>query len=384
MPQAALLLLACGLCRHMWSINASFAYTLICLTGLGVAFFVTIVIAGASSYACPFQTPASTALRGQWKRIRRGVKRVFSRIRQSWNRRIRCGVKRALLRIRQSWNQRRVRRFFRRPSLSTTTSLGDVQIQELEPEPELEPKSKPEPWLKPKDLAIIRRTNASDAGCVSWIIRNITDPEALDAAVLLAGTIRWFEDGTNAYPPYDLIASTLDACFDPPRKLYPGSRDRAYYSGRAVMWINSLAMCKSWELTNRFPLSSPGRGGQSLDPDLRHLLDVNQDNWIEGWIIGRLLATDPEHTPSHMQWTSDVRLSRAWAMRSLLSYEGLLDWSPDAHGTKIVTPLNATLNHLLSWCILLGSPPAEEVLKVQNKSYDDSYFALLITHSHLR
>jgi hypothetical protein len=38
MLQAALLLLACGLCRHMWSINALVARTLISLTGLGVTF----------------------------------------------------------------------------------------------------------------------------------------------------------------------------------------------------------------------------------------------------------------------------------------------------------------------------------------------------------
>ena len=48
MLQVALLLLACGLCRHMWSVNTSVAYTLISLTGAGVAFYVAIVIAGTS------------------------------------------------------------------------------------------------------------------------------------------------------------------------------------------------------------------------------------------------------------------------------------------------------------------------------------------------
>jgi len=75
MLQVSLLLLACGLCRHMWSINTSVAYTLITLTGLGVVFYVVIVIAGVSSYACPFQTPTSIALRGLWKKSRR---RTFS------------------------------------------------------------------------------------------------------------------------------------------------------------------------------------------------------------------------------------------------------------------------------------------------------------------
>jgi hypothetical protein len=47
----------------------SVAYTLISLTGLGVMFYIGIVIAGMSSYACPFQTPASVALRSMWKKV---------------------------------------------------------------------------------------------------------------------------------------------------------------------------------------------------------------------------------------------------------------------------------------------------------------------------
>jgi len=73
MLQVTLLLLACGLCRRMWSITASVAYTLTSLTGLGVVFYVAIAIAGTSSYACPFQTPVSTTLHGPWKKFRRKI-----------------------------------------------------------------------------------------------------------------------------------------------------------------------------------------------------------------------------------------------------------------------------------------------------------------------
>ena len=76
-----------------------------------------------------------------------------------------------------------------------------------------------------RDLAIVCRTNADDVRCVSWILRNITDPEALDAAIRLAGTIRWFDDGILVDPSYDLIVSTFNACFDVTRRLYPGPRD---------------------------------------------------------------------------------------------------------------------------------------------------------------
>ena len=345
--QVALFLLACGLCRHMWSINISVAYTLIGLTGLGATFYMVIVVAGTSSYACPFQTPVSTTLRGPWKRIRRGVKWALPYIRQSWN--------------------RSVRPLLRHPPLSTTTPFSGVHIHEHEP------------WLKPEDLATIHATHANDARCVSWIIRNITDPEALEAAVRLAGTIRWF-DRPDVDVPYDSIVSTFEACFDPSGKLYPGSRDRAYYSGQAMVWIHGLARCKSEEFARMFPFSKARLDETGLDPDLRHVLRVN-NNYYVGRVVG-LLETDSEHTPSHTQRVSDALLHYSWVTQSNVNYRGILRRN-SKHETKIIIPLNAVLNRLLAWCIFLGLPPAEEVLLVQNKSYYISCSALQITHGTL-
>ena len=81
------------------------------------------------------------------------------------------------------------------------------------------------PWLAPKDLAAFLEINASDVRCVSWILRSVTDLEAVDAAVRLAGTIRWFEDGTNVEPPYYAIISAFEACFDSTKKVYSGLED---------------------------------------------------------------------------------------------------------------------------------------------------------------
>ena len=63
MLQIALLLLTFGLSRYMWSVNTSVAGVVISFTILGILFYVGIVVAGTPSYECPFQTPASTALR---------------------------------------------------------------------------------------------------------------------------------------------------------------------------------------------------------------------------------------------------------------------------------------------------------------------------------
>jgi len=347
MLQAALLLLACGLCRHMWTINTSVAYTLISLTSLGVGFYVAIVIAGMSSYACPFQTPASVGLRDSWKNVQHGIVHLTVR------------YTRVLSRARGMWDQG-VRSLFRRQPVPTTIPLENIEVHGSEP------------WMTPKDLATTRRTNADDVLCVSWILRNITDPEALDAAVRLAGTIRWFDDGINVDSSYDLIISTFKGCFDFTGKLYPGSRDRAYYSARAIAWIHALATCKSEEFGNTFPLPYTEYVALGFDHDLKHLLRVSCPAHLESRIV-HLLSIRPEHTPSHLQWTSDILLHLAWANRTTLNRERILWHVSRAYKIKITLPRDAALNRLLVWCILLGSPVEEVVLKIQDKSYDISF-----------
>jgi len=386
MLQAALLLLACGLCRHVWSINALVARTLISLTGLGVIFYIVIVIAGMSSYACPFQTPASIALHGLWKKVRgqfaimrsrRIRRRIVSSITHS---------KRVLSRTHKVWN-RRVRPLLHRQSLPAIP-LEDVQVQQSEsvsipdnPSQSESPSApnnvQSEPWLKPKELDIVRRTNTSDARCVSWILRNITDSKALDTALPVAGEIRWFYDGVSVDLPYDVIVSTFESCFDSTRRLYPGSRDRAYYSGRAMAWIRTLAMCKSEEFGSTFPLPAQEYTTPVPDPDLEHLLWAICGVWNPNYYIGCLLEIDPGHTHPHSQWISNLLLHHSWANRTKLDSEDLLDCISGTNDTKSTIPLNTILDHLLVWCMFLRSPVEEEALRVQIKLYSISCFLLL-------
>ena len=63
MLQAALLLLGLALSRYLWEINTTVASVVIAFTCSGVLFFFLIVIAGASSVSCPYQTPGAQILR---------------------------------------------------------------------------------------------------------------------------------------------------------------------------------------------------------------------------------------------------------------------------------------------------------------------------------
>jgi len=206
---------------------------------------------------------------------------------------------------------------------------------------------------------------------VSWILRSITDPEALDAAIRLVGTIRWFEDGTNVEPLYDLIVSTFEACFDSTGKLYPGSRDRAYYSGRAITWIHTLAMCKSEEFAGTFPRPTTRYTAIGIDSDLQHLLLVNT-SWTANDLFTYLLVSRPGLTPSHSQWISNVLLHQAWANQAVLDFDYIRYRILSTDETTL--PPDAMLNRLLVWCIFLGSPVEEDALKVQDKSCDIPHF----------
>jgi hypothetical protein len=352
MLQLSLLLLACGLCRRMWSINIAVASILITLTAIGSLFYLAIVVASMSSYACPFQTPVSIALRGPWKKVRCRIVSVVGHYKEaiSWTRRV--------------WNRRTWQPHHQSPPI---TPLESVQTKQ------------PEPWLKPEDLAIVRRTNSNDVRCVLWILRNITDPEALDAAIRFAATIRWFEDGINVEPPYDLIVSTLEACFDPTARLHPRLGDRAYHSAQAILWIHVRARCISEKLSHRYPLPVIRCSTTSLDCDLVDLLGVYR-GLDTPEVIAWMHRTTPGLTPMHLQWTSNALLHLSWANRSVPGTFNSIRCYPDERDWNLI-PLNAMLNLLLTWCIVLGWPVEEEVLKVQDKSYVTSCFCPSISCS---
>ena len=373
MLQIALLLLACGLCRYMSSVNDTVAYTLITLTCFGVLFYVGVVVAGASSYDCPFQTPASAPLRALWKHVgpplislvllttivlralREMVQRQISRITTRLPPldiiyHLRSLPEGTQLRIpHPSPTGPNIHPSFHRPLLPTIRGgpLSSISKGVI-------------PWFSQGELAKIQAKNANDARCVSWVIRNITDPEALDAAIRRAATIRWFDDGIDAEHVYELIVSAFHACFGSDGEVYLGSRDRAYYSGQAILWIHTLAMCKS----RTFPLPATQYRATGSEI-LQKLLDVIPTTSAEDR-FGMLLLPRSGSSPSHSQWVSNLLLHQSWARIKPHDF-WIRRHIRSIH--KITMPLDALLNCLLMCCNLLGLPVEEEVLKIPDKSY---------------
>ena len=410
MLQVSLLLLASGLCRHMWAINTSVAGVLITLTVLGVLFYLGIVIVGTSSYGCPFQTPVSIALRSTWKKTGPHITAAFRHVvaagtslykhlpwplvlttlHHLWEA-IQCQVLHVVLWLPPitTWSQNTPLPTTQSTPQQPMTWLASLYslwentqckilcaalhlpqtISPLTIQEGLPIATASSTWLTPSALATLQSTNANDVRCVSWILWSITDPEALDAAIRLAGTVQWFEGGLNVEPPYDQIISTLKGCFDSAGKVYPGSRDRAYHSAQAVLWIHICAMCVSEDFANRFPLPTILHDTTSLDPDLGELLGIySPPDTYPIPILVCMYIIDSEATPGHIQWTSNILLHLSWAKQTasdISNIFSLFSWDRD-WGT---VPSNAVLNRLLVSCICLGQPVKEEVLKIQAKLY---------------
>ena len=76
--QAALLLHGCALSRYLWEINTTVASVVIGVTSFGVLIYLFIVVAGAASVSCPYQTPGAHILRRIFPEILGTLRPVFS------------------------------------------------------------------------------------------------------------------------------------------------------------------------------------------------------------------------------------------------------------------------------------------------------------------
>jgi hypothetical protein len=338
MLQAAVLLFGCGLSRYLWSVNTSVAWVVISFTTLGVLFYFVILAAGTSSYECPFQTPASVLLRrlGGGKGFQIG--RAFGNAKQRLAQRIRGFRHAHILPI-------AVEDAHGQPPVTRNGSGLLVRVRNLE---------------------ALRKQNTYNARCVSGVLRNITDPEAIDFALRLAGTIRWFNGDPDHDPPFDLIVSAFEACFDATKQLYPGMRDRAYFSARAILQINAGARAQSHERASRYPIPIPIASFvtfQHTDPDLHHVISMLENNAGPN----RPTLNFPRagtNTHPHSLWMSNlfVDLTRVGPNPILASYESYLSVAATDHQPAIA-------NTLLMWYMFLGGHVEEETFWAADKSY---------------
>ena len=380
MLQVALLLLAVALTRYMWAINVSVARTLLGLTAFGMAFFILIVVAGTSSYECPFQTPASLALRAL------GVHRTFGRLTSSLPS---FGVRRLLRGLSQrlgylyfgmrAYVIRTKSIIFRALHHYSALSRATAELTILPhgmvlPGQFATPLYTSNSWnigpiLKEQNLLLPRWTNRADARCINWILDRITDPETINSAFRLACTIRWYDDGVDSQPSYEGLNSVLVGCFGFDGRVHPGMRNRAYDCARVIGRLFVLAWARSEVLAlTRVPLRPPSRWIASAtdDPDLRSILSL-----LYGFSHASELPISEEDfgeiSTAHAIWVSDLLLHLEWARRD--NYETVLFLPALLLRQRLHLPAIAIANILMTACISLGWVVNAEVLLVDDKSY---------------
>ena len=283
--QLALLLLGCGLSQYTWVVNRTIAGTLIGVTGFGLLFYTAIVIAGTISYECPFQTPLSLVFRAF------GTHRAFSHIRAFLGARINSFL--ILLRPR-----------------TTVHTEPNVLPRPLDV-PSMERLFFSEGGLlKPDRMRFDRRRNLLDALCVSWTLDMITDPEVMDVALRQFMSIQWHAGVPPAASPHQLTALYRD-CFDYRNTLLPGSRERAYASGRALVqfYIQNLCVSRDMLFNSDIPTDLPTFfTGDADTVSLSSILTgIARGNPFQGFYMLEGMSM------KHLCWISDLSLCLNWA-----------------------------------------------------------------------
>ena len=357
MLQIALLLLGVGLSRYMWTINISVARTIIGLTAFGVAFFILIVITGTSSYECPFQTPASLALRAL------GVHRTYGRLVSSipWLRirhilrnigRFASGIAKTIFRM--------ARRFVALACVARPPVLPH-QI------PPGYPNTPAHLSQVGEKLVFSRRTDHTDAHCINWIFSRIAAPEAIDSAFRIACTIRWYHNGVDPRPSSEAFNFVLRRCFVL-GKVRPGRRVRAYDCARLICRLYVLAWVRSGALADTRRPSPPPQewtNNAADDHDLRSTLALLNAFSHHGTPPASEMDFAGIST-SHTIWVSDTLLYLEWAGRDTPGQA----WFLQGLLLRQKAPLSAAAiaNILVAACVSLNRPINEELLFVDDKS----------------
>ena len=415
MLQIALLLLASGLSRYVWSLHVTVARVIVSFTVIGFIFYIGIVVAGTSSYECPFQTPASIALRRlrdsptvrKWlsnlfptsaipptctarKNTQQGFistsRRVYDIIRSpsSWKaslsdalssicrtgRKVEHQAIILLVQLDRAFGNAKhglvqeIRRFiqFSRAAPLPFTATGTHGQAST-------PHDGPRLRVRVRNLDAIRKQNRDDAGCVYWIIQNITDPEAVDSAIRLAGTIQWFDGDSNYNPQFDFITEAFDACFDSANQLYPGMKDRAYSSAQAILRINTSARTQPQDCAVKYciPPAISSSSYPHADPDLYHVICMLKSN-----SSGPTLEFPTGCADNHLLWMSNLfmEITRVGPNPTLKSYRSYLN-------AAITNNRDIIANILLVWYMLLGGQVEEGTFWVSKKSYAVILLSLL-------
>ena len=216
-----------------------------------------------------------------------------------------------------------------------------------------------------RGLKDVQRQNTDDASCICSVLQNMTDTEAVDSAIHLAGTVRWFSGGSTHEPPFDSIVSIFEACFDSAKRVRPGMRNRAYFSAQTILKIYVGVRTQSPELAPEYPIPTVDLISLGdTDPDLHHILWLLSDMSINDRPIFRFPAKANTLSLNHSLWMSNLFVDF-----SRMGAHLILDCCPTCLSVDVANHHGTIANILLMWYTLLGGAIEEETLWATDKSY---------------
>lgn len=249
MLQVALLLLGCALSQYLWTINRAVAGVIITVTLFGFAFHLTITIAAAFSYDCPFQTPLSTAIRA--------LAGYISRHHPSFTPRLRSSIPRALgmIRFPIMWFLSLLRPLFA-PILK---GLARTSTTRMHVAPEIPLAVVEEPTRIFNDAHIDWVTHGADARCVTWVLYSTTDHDVIQSSVRFAADIIWYPEIAGTLSPY-VLAELFFGCFVD-KQVRPGKVEQASAVAMALGSVLSARLCLNPESEDLKELCESVMGG---------------------------------------------------------------------------------------------------------------------------
>lgn len=345
--QFALFLLMAALARYFWDLSRTVSSVIIAFTLFGLTFYLFIVVAATYSKACPFQTPASIALRVVIHFCRGHIAEV----------------------TKYRWS------FFgpnRGPTPHQNVPLPNPLVPDIDEQ---------------------ENGIGADSKCITTMFRMTKAPQSITAIMAYIPEITW-DERIKSIPllqVYRALRESLWRSADGKALLQPGARERALGSAKALLHLYIQRRC-IYGVDQAFTdqVQSIGHPRQALwDGNFDGDSDLQSTFYVVDWAFGvypeipwsKFQLSEPHHC-----WLSHILLYRAWEtlqnqgelsddVKGFLKYSLACDTLPSRVVADCVFIINMIAGH---------RPPSRELL---NKDRRLAPFVTLLViadarHSH--
>ena len=291
--QLSLLLLGYALAQYLWGLSRTVSAVIAAFTAFGLLFYLLIVFAATFWKTCPFQTPASIALRYFTSSTRKYQFFRLQKIRNPLS---------AVVQFRNS-NQ----------SFATVTLARSID-EELASLPRT-PSGTSTPGTVRVDVRGEATTQASDTNCISTMFHFAGSSDAIVALTGFILEVNWTSNVRRVplLEVYDCLYKSFEFLKDGRVLVRPGMRAQAYGSAIALLYLRVQRLCACAMDDTRIIASNirPLLGYHSGDHELESTLQVldavfNKNEEEIRW--QEFVFSD-----THYCWLSHILRCRAWA-----------------------------------------------------------------------